>query len=239
MTQVNRPSGISAVTFLRLLPRALTTFIARRAFGGRRSGTGTISSPERYLPVSERGRGDDVVDRALRDDLAAMDAGAGADVEHVVGGADRVLVVLDHDHGVAEVAQPLQRFEQPRIVALVQADRGLVEHVEHAGEARADLRGEPDALALAARQRAGGAREREIFEPDVDQEVQPVADLLEHAHRDLVLLRGELLGQFGEPFAGALDRHLGDLADMQAADLDAQRLGLEPDSRCRRRRGCR
>ena len=48
---------------------------------------------------------------------------------------------------------------------------------------RADLRGEPDALALAARQRAGGAREREIFEPDVDQEFQPLADFLEHARR--------------------------------------------------------
>ena len=130
----------------------------------------------------------DVVGRALRDDLAAMDAGAGADVEHVVGDADRVLVVLDHDHGVAEVAQPLQRFEQPRIVALVQADRRLVEHVEHAGQARADLRGEADALALAARQRAGGARQREIFEPDVDQELQPLADFLEDARRDLVLL---------------------------------------------------
>ena len=90
--------------------------------------------------------------------MAAVDAGAGADVEHVVGGADGVLVMLDHDHGVAEVAQALEGFEQARIVALVQADRRLVEHVEHAGEAGADLRGEPDALALAAGQRAGGAR---------------------------------------------------------------------------------
>ena len=137
----------------------------------------------------------DVVGRALRDDLAAMDAGAGADVEHEVGDADRVLVVLDDDHGVAEVAQPLQRFEQPRIVALVQADGRLVEHVEHAGEAGADLRGEADALALAARQRAGGAREREIFEPDVDEESQPVADFLQDARRDLVLLLVEMRRQ--------------------------------------------
>ena len=100
-------------------------------------------------------RGHDVGGLALRDDLAAVDAGAGADVEHVVGLHDRVLVVLDHDHGVAEVAQALQRFQQPRVVALVQADRRLVQHVEHAGEAGADLRGEADALALAARQRAG------------------------------------------------------------------------------------
>ena len=195
MTQVNRPSGISAVTFFRLLPRALMTFSVRRGLTGRRSGdrddqlAGEIFAGERVRVRH------DVVGRALRDDLAAMDAGAGADVDHIVGDADRVLVVLDHDHGVAEVAQALQRFEQARIVALVQADRRLVEHVEHAGQARADLRGEADALALAARQRAGGAREREIFEPDVDQEVQPVADLLEHAHRDLVLLLGELRRQ--------------------------------------------
>ena len=148
--------------------------------------------------------------------MAAMDAGAGADVEHMVGDADGVLVVLDHDHGVAEVAQPLQGFEQPRIVALVQADRGLVQHVEHAGEARADLRGEADALALAARERAGGARERQIIEADIDQEFQPLADFLEDAHRDLVLLRREPLGQFAEPFAGAPDRQLRHLADMLA-----------------------
>ena len=106
------------------------------------------------------------------DDLAAVDAGAGADVDHVVGGADRVLVVLDHDHGVAEVAQALQRLQQPGVVALVQADRGLVEHVEHADEARADLRGEADALALAAGERARGARQGQVVEPDVDQELR-------------------------------------------------------------------
>ena len=67
--------------------------------------------------------------------MPAVDAGAGADVEHVIGGADGVLVVLDHDHGVAEVAQALEGFEQAGIVALVQADRRFVQHIEHAGEA--------------------------------------------------------------------------------------------------------
>ena len=88
---------------------------------------------------------------------AAVHAGARAHVDQVVGRADRVLVVLDHDHRVAEVAQALQRLQQPVVVALVQADRGLVEHVEHARQARADLRGQADALALAARERAAVA----------------------------------------------------------------------------------
>ena len=137
----------------------------------------------------------DVVGRALGHDVAAVDAGAGADVHHVVGGEDGVLVVLHHDHGVADVAQVLERFQQAGVVALVQADGGLVQHVEHAGEPRADLRGEPDALALAARQRARRARQGEIVEPHVDQELQPLADLLQDAGGDLVLLG--LLSLFG------------------------------------------
>ena len=183
VTQVNRPSGISAVTFFRLLPRAPTTLSARRGLRAALRHRHALEFAGEILAGQRVRRGDDVLRRALRDDLAAMDAGAGADVDDVVGGADGVLVVLDHDHGVAEVAQPLQRFEQPRVVALVQADRRLVEHVEHAGQARADLRGEPDALALAAGQRAGGARQREIVEPDIDEEAQPLADLLEDARR--------------------------------------------------------
>ena len=125
--------------------------------------------------------------------MAAMNAGARTDVEDVVGGADGVLVMLNHDHRVAEVAQAFEGFEQPRIVALVQADARFVENIKHAGQTGADLRGEPDALAFAAGQRAGGAREREIIEPDIDQELEPLADFLEHAHADFVLLAGEIL----------------------------------------------
>ena len=55
-------------------------------------------------------------------DLAAVHARAGADVHDIVGGADRVLVVLDDDERVAEVAQAAQRVEQLVVVALVQAD---------------------------------------------------------------------------------------------------------------------
>src|SRR5215467_8213536 len=113
----------------------------------------------------------DIGGRACRHDLAAVDAGPWADIDDVVGGADRILVMFDHNYGVAEVAQPLEGFEEPRIVTLMQADRRLIEHVEYAGQAGADLRGQSDALALAARQRAGGARERQIFEPDIAQEL--------------------------------------------------------------------
>ncbi len=86
----------------------------------------------------------------MGDDAAAVLAGLRAHVDEIVGAADRILVVLDHDHRIAEVAQLREGGEQAVVVALMQADRGLVEHVHHAGQAGADLAGEADALCLAA-----------------------------------------------------------------------------------------
>src|SRR5262249_35605912 len=115
----------------------------------------------------------DIGGRACRHDLAAVDASPWSDIDDMVGGADRILVMFDYNYGVAEVAQPLEGFEEPRIVALVQADRRLIEHVEYAGQAGADLRGQSDALALAARQRAGGPCARQLFEPDIAHPLPP------------------------------------------------------------------
>ena len=91
----------------------------------------------------------------------------------------------------------------------MQADRRLVENVHDAGEARAHLAREPDALRFAAGQRFGAAIEREIVEAHVDQEFQAVADFLD-----------DLVGHFGAP-AGDVERaeHLLRVADREVRDL--------------------
>ena len=172
--------------------------------------------------------GHDRLGRAFGDDMPAMDPGARPHIDDPVGGADRLLVVLDDDDGVAEVAQPLQGREQAPVVALVQADRRLVEHIEDPGQPGADLRGQPDALALAAGERAGGARQGQVFEPDILQKAETLVDLLQDALSDLALARGQLGADAGKPGAGLGDRHRRDLADVLAGDLDGERLGLEP-----------
>ena len=107
-----------------------------------------------------------VLEGSRVNDLAPVLAGPGTDVDDVVGGPDRVLVVLDHDQRVAEVAQPDERVDQAPVVALVQTDRRLVEDVEHADQTRADLRREPDPLRLSTGERrrargpASGSRAR-------------------------------------------------------------------------------
>src|SRR5205814_6455765 len=116
------------------------------------------TAPAREIRAGDRSRRlQDVVDRPLGDDLAAMLSRARADVDDPIGGADGLLVVLHHEDGVADVAHAEERADEPRVVALVKADRGLVENVQDAHQARADLRREADALRLAARERRRGA----------------------------------------------------------------------------------
>ncbi|MDZ7651244.1 MAG: hypothetical protein U5L03_01075 [Burkholderiaceae bacterium] len=118
------------------------------------------SGPTGTAPVERRRDGVDLVGCAGGDHFAAVHAGTRAHVDHVIGSADRVLVVLDHEHGVAEVAQALEGADQSVVVALVQADRGLVQHVHHAGQARADLRRQADALRLRRRDSVSALRSR-------------------------------------------------------------------------------
>src|SRR5690606_13641290 len=88
----------------------------------------------------------------------------------------------------------------------------------HADEPGADLACEPDALRLAAGQRVGAAVEREIAEPDVDEEADAVGDL-----------RDDLLGHLAAP-AGDLEacEELERVRDAEPADL-GQRLVVDED----------
>ena len=86
--------------------------------------------------------------------------------------------MLDDEDGVAEIAQP-EGVEQAVVVALMEPDGRLVQDVEHADEARADLGGEPDALRFTAGQGVRGAAQREIVEADRGEEAEPLAHLLE------------------------------------------------------------
>ena len=80
---------------------------------------------------------------------------------------------------------------------------------------------------LAAGERAAGPVERQVVEPDLAQVVEPVLDLVENPR-----------AATGSPRAGPsssheLDQGLADrqgrqLGDVDAADLDRQRLGAKP-----------
>jgi hypothetical protein len=90
----------------RLCSRAPTTRNSSTGGRSRRMGPGSTAcrpgtAGDRLLVLEE------LLERAGVHDGTAVLSGAGADVDHVVGDGDGVLVVLHHQHGVAEIAQPL------------------------------------------------------------------------------------------------------------------------------------
>ena len=168
-----------------------------------------LNRPVRYAPVSDSGTGEQVADRPGHDHVPAVLPRAGPDVHHPVGGADGVLVVLHHDQRVAQVPQPDQRLQQPVVIPLMQPDRRLIQHIQHPGQPRPDLGGQPDPLRLPARQRGRGPVQGQVVQADVEQEAEPGADLGEDGRRDLRV----------PARSGSGRQQLSQLADGQRAEL--------------------
>ncbi len=116
-------------------------------------------------------RAKNVRNAALGHDLAATWTRARSQIDNVVGGADRFFIVLNHDHGIAEIAQSPQGPKQTRIVPLMQADARLVQNVKNPCQAGADLRRQPDALRFPAGKRPALAIEGEIAESNLDEKL--------------------------------------------------------------------
>ena len=184
------PAGSSTSMFLRLFSRAPRTVSVLPLPGRRRFGRGDRPLAREELAGQRRLAREQVGERPLHDHAAAVHARARAHLDDVIRRADRVLVVLDDDHGVADVAQALERGDHLDVVLGVQPDARLVEHVQHAHQPRADLRGQPDPLRLAARERGRPAVQVQIVQPDADEQLEAAADLLEDLLAGRVRRRG-------------------------------------------------
>ena len=77
-------------------------------------------------------------------------SGARTKVDDKICATDGFFVVFHDKYRIAKIAKLLERSEQPMVIARVQADGRLIEHIEHASETRADLGGQPNALRFAA-----------------------------------------------------------------------------------------
>ena len=167
-------------------------------------------------------------DVADGDDFAAVHARAGAEVDDGVRAPHRLLVVL-HDH--ERVALGAQRFEggqQLLVVARVQADGRLVEHVENAAQVGAELGRQPDALGFAAAQRLGRAVQPEVVEPHASHEFQPLPNLRQNVGADEFLARVEFdFAKLRERFA---DGEMHKRAERPVLEPDIARDLVEPRS---------
>ena len=176
--------------------------------GARRcSGRGMSTSPARYRPRQRSGVRANVVRRAAGHEVPAVLARAGPQIHYVVRRFDGLPVVFDDDDRVAHVAQAAQRIQKAAVVALVQADARLIEHVQDAHQAGSDLARQPDPLALAPGERARGPVQREVVQPHLFEKLEPLDDFLQNPFRnEVVAIRAVLRFKKG---AHVLDAHGG------------------------------
>ncbi len=167
------------------------------------------------------------LERPVGDDLATVLAGQRADVDDPVGGTDRLLVVLHDEDRVAQVAETGQGGDELGVVALVEPDGRLVEDIEDPHQRRPDLGRQADSLGLAAGQRHAGPIERQVVQPDVDQEADAGRDLLEHLVGDRPLALVELRRELADPGERVGHRRRRDIVDRFPIDRHRQDLGAE------------
>src|SRR5690606_12610398 len=164
--------------------------------------------------------------RPFEHHLAAEVSRAGSEIDDVIGRTDRLLVVLHDDDGVSEIAQVSQRLDEPLVVARVEADARLVEHVGDPRELAAELARQTDALRLAAGERRPRAIEGEVLEPDVQEEREAAPDFAQRALRDGALGLAEL--ELREPRRTVADREREHLRDRASGEAHGQALRTEP-----------
>ncbi len=105
----------------------------------------------------------------------------------------------------------------------MQADGRLIEDVTYADQTASELRGQADALRLAAGERDAGAVEREVAQADRVHEPQALPDLAQ----DGLGYHGRLAGEthLVEQLRRLRDRQLHQLVDVPVADAHRQRFG--------------
>src|SRR5207244_5186724 len=98
--------------------------------------------------------------------------------------------------------------------------------------------GQPDPLGLAPGQRRRGAVDGQVVEPDILQEPQALADLLQDLAGDLAFPRAERAAALALEQADPVDRfehaEPRDIDDVLVPDLHRERLGLEARAAARR-----
>jgi len=137
-----------------------------------------------------------------------------------------VLIVFDHDQGVAFRAQPVQGLEQRDIVARMQPDGGLVQHVANALQVRSELRSEANALGFAP-ESVGAARFSCKYPRPTSQRNAVRAASSASKSRAISRSRPTSLSLCRSAEKGA-HRQLGERGDRPAAEQHVQRHRIEP-----------
>ena len=110
VTTVSNPSGKVTSTFFKLFALAPRIAHSRcHSASAAAAGTGYPRLAGQILPSERGGFASICCGRAGRHKMAAGLAGARAEIDDVIGAANGFFVVLDDEHGIAQIAQRFER----------------------------------------------------------------------------------------------------------------------------------
>ena len=147
-----------------------------------------------------------------------MNTRAGANVYNKVSSTHGVLIVFHHQKGVAQIPQLLEGIDQLAVVPLMQADGRLIQNIQNAHEAGADLRCKANSLSLTAGESGSSPCKSQIRQTHSLQETQSCLDLPDDLIRNLRLGTGE--SQFIDKLQRLLHRQFAELPDGQPTHRD-------------------
>ena len=131
VTTVITPSGKVTSRFLRLFSFA-PRMVSAVAIGVRGAPARiSIESAPRCTRRSRSPRlAHDFLRRSMRDQTPAMPARSRAKIDHIIGAANGFFIMLDDQNRIAQDrADSSRAFSKPVIIAMMQSDRRLVQHI--------------------------------------------------------------------------------------------------------------
>ncbi len=193
---------------------------AHRALGGR---CGVEEEPAGGGVGGVRERGDG----AAVQHLSAVFPGLRADVHDPVGAAHHVHVVLDDEQRVARFLEPAQHREQGLRVGGVETGGRLVQDVDDAEEAGAQLGGEPQPLEFAGGQGGRGPVHAQIAQAEFGEDIDTGHQVAGQHRRHLVVRPP---GGGPQQLCEGAQRAAREGGDVMALEGDGQRLRAQPPS---------
>ncbi len=148
---------------------------------------------------------------ARQHDLAALIATFRAQINDPVGTAYHIEIVLNHEHRVALIHEPLNHIHQLVHVVETQTRGGLIDQIEGlAGGALGEFGGQLHSLGLTAGEGGGRLAQLHVAEAHIHQGAQAVRSL----------------GNGGKHLTGLLHRHLQHVGNGEALVFHLQRLAV-------------
>ena len=170
-------------------PTAAGGIVGSAGFHAPRFGNRDLFAARKILSRERGRRPRDFFRRSRGGNRPAEPPGPRTEVEESVSGREDFAVMLDENDSISQIPQSPKHFQQPIVVAGMQADRRLIEDVQDARQSAADLPGKPDSLCLTARKGRQRAGQSQIVESDVDQKGESAGRFVQQVARDLAIGR--------------------------------------------------